>query len=100
MAKYLPFLLLFATSCWLSYIKEIDRLERDEEPRQDGKRFLLIGLASLVLSFLFTLWSADAGLILLTLTMYLGTLLLGIAAGHRIALAVYCKRNPELFDEN
>ena len=64
MAKYVPFLLLFATSCWLSYIKEIDRLERDEDPRQDGKRFLLIGLASLVLSFLFTLWSADAGLIL------------------------------------
>ena len=99
MTKYLPFILLFGTSCWLSYIKEIDRLDRDCEPRQDGKRFLLIGLAALVLSVLFILWSADAGLIMLTLTLYLGALLLGILAGQRIALAVYCKRNPDLFEE-
>ena len=99
MVKYLPFLLLFGSACGLSYIKEIDRLERDEAPRQDGRRFLLIGLAALVLSILFTLWSADAGLILLTLTLYLGAALLGILAGHRIALGVYIKRNPGLFEE-
>ena len=95
----MPFLLLFGAACWLSYIREIDRLDRDEDPRQDGKRFLLVGLAALGLSLLFTLWSADAGLIMLTLTLYLGAVLLGIAGGHRIALAVYCKRNPELFEE-
>ena len=100
MAKYLPFILLLGTSCWLSYIKEIDRLERDEDPRADGKRFVWLCIASLALSFLFTLWSADAGLILLTLTLYLAVLLLGITAGRRIAWMVYRKRNPDLFEEN
>ena len=100
MMKALPFLLLFGAACALSYIKEIDRLERDLEPRQDGKRFVLMIVAALLLSLVFTLWSADAGLILLTLTLYLSALLLGISAGQRIALMVYCKRNPELFDED
>ena len=99
MAKYLPFLLLFATSCWLSYIKEIDRLERDEDPTRSGRRFLLAGFLSLVLTVLFTLWSADAGIIMLTLSLYLFALLLGISAGHRIAWSVFCKRNPDLFEE-
>ena len=99
MMQALPFLLLFGTSCWISYIREIDRLERDEEPRQDGKRFLITAMAALVLCVLFTLWSVDAGLIMLTLTLYLSTLLLGIAGGHRIAWMVYCRRNPELFAE-
>ena len=99
MAKYLPFILLLGTSCWLSYLKEIDRLERDCDPRRDGRRFFLIGFSSLVLSLLFTFWSADAGLIMLTLTLYLAVLLLGMAAGQKIAWMVYCRRNPELFAE-
>ena len=97
---YIPYLLLFAAACALAYIKEIDRLDRDEEPSENGKKFFLTVFASLVLTILFTLWSVDAGLILLTLTLYLSALLLGISAGQRIALMVYCKRNPELFDED
>ena len=43
----------------------------------------------------------DAGLILLTLTLYLVSLLSGIAAGQWLAWMVYCKHNPDLFeDEN
>ena len=48
---------------------------------------------------LFTMLSADAGLILLTLTMYLAVLLLGIYLGQKLAWIVYCKRNPDLFEE-
>lgn len=99
MAKYLPFIFLLGTSCWLSYLKEIDRLERDYDPRRDGRRFFLIGFSSLLLTLLFTFWSADAGMIMLTLTLYLVVLLLGILAGQRIALAVYRRRNPDLFTE-
>ena len=99
MIKLLPFLLLFGSACFLAYLKEIDRLERDQEPRQVGKRFVAVGVASLVLTFLFTLISADAGLILLTLTLYLATALAGIAAGSAIALTVYRRRNPDLFEE-
>ena len=99
MIKLLPFLLLFGSACFLAYLKEIDRLERDQEPRQVGKRFVAVGVASLVLTFLFTLISADAGLILLTLTLYLATALAGIAAGNAIALTVYRRRNPDLFEE-
>ena len=99
MIKLLPFLLLFGSACFLAYLKEIDRLERDQEPRQFGKRFVAVGVASLVLTFLFTLISADAGLILLTLTLYLATALAGIAAGSAIALTVYRRRNPDLFEE-
>ena len=97
---YIPYLLLFAAACGLAYIKEIDRLDRDEEPSENGKKFFRTVFASLVLTILFTLWSVDAGLILLTLSLYLAALLLGISAGQRIALMVYCKRNPELFDED
>ncbi len=99
MIKLLPFLLLFGSACFLAYLKEIDRLERDQEPRQVGKRFVAVGVASLVLTFLFTLISADAGLILLTLTLYLATALAGVYAGHRTAWRVYCKRNPDLCEE-
>ena len=97
--KYLPFLLLFLAACTLSYIREIDRLDRDEEPAGDGKKLFLIGFSSLILTLLFTLWSVDAGLILLTLTLYLIVLLSGIHAGHRIAWMIYRKRNPDLFEE-
>ena len=99
MMQILPFLLLFGAACALSYVKEIDRLERDEEPSRNGKRFLVIIFCALGLSFLFALWSMDAGLILLTLTLYLISLLSGIAAGQWLAWMVYCKRNPELFEE-
>ena len=99
MMKYLPFVLLFGAACGLAYIKEIDRLERDEEPRSDGKRFVAVCVASLVLTLLFTLLSADAGLILLTLTLYLATALAGVYAGQRLALTVYRKRNPDQFEE-
>ena len=99
MMELLPFLLLFGTSCALSYVKEIDRLERDEDPSGGGKRLFAIGFAALILSFLFTLWSADAGLIMLTLTLYLFALLLGIYAGQKLAWLIYCKRNPDLFEE-
>ena len=99
MMKYLPFLLLFGAACGLSYLKEIDRLERDEEPRRDGRRFLAISLAALVLTFLFTLWSVDAGLILLTLSLYLLAVLAGIYAGQWLAWTIYCKRNPEALED-
>lgn len=99
MMQILPFLLLFGASCALSYVKEIDRLERDEEPSRNGKRFLVIIFCALGLSFLFALWSMDAGLILLTLTLYLMSLLAGIAAGQWLAWMVYCKRNPDIFED-
>ena len=99
MMKVLPFLLLFCAACALSYVKEIDRLERDEAPSRNGKRFLVITFCALGLSFLFALWSMDAGLILLTLTLYLMSLLAGIAAGQWLAWMVYCKRNPDFFED-
>ena len=99
MMQILPFLLLFCAACALSYVKEIDRLERDEEPSRNGKRFLVIIFCALGLSFLFALWSMDAGLILLTLTLYLMSLLAGIAAGQWLAWMVYCKRNPDIFED-
>ena len=99
MMKYLPFVLLFGAACGLAYIKEIDRLDRDEDPRENGKKFFLTAVASLVLTFLFTLWSMDAGLILLTLTFYLICVLAGISMGQTIAWLIYRKRNPDLTDE-
>ena len=99
MMSLLPFLLLFGAGCFLAYLKEIDRLERDEEPARSGKKFLLVTFGALGLSFLFTLWSADAGLILLTLTMYLCTVLAGVYAGQWLALLICRKRSPELFEE-
>lgn len=99
MVKLVPFILFFVCACFLAYVKEIDRLERDEEPARSGKRFLLVTFGALGLSFLFTLWSADAGLILLTLTMYLCTVLAGIAAGQWLALLICRRRNPELFEK-
>ena len=95
----IPFVLFFAAACFLAYVKEIDRLERNEEPRRNGRRFLVVTFGALGLSFLFTLWSADAGLILLTLTLYLGTVLAGIYAGQWLAQLIVCKRNPDLFEE-
>ena len=99
MMKYLPFVLLFGAVCGLAYIKEIDRLDRDEDPRENGKKFFLTAVASLVLTFLFTLWSVDAGLILLTLSLYLSTALAGVYAGQKLAWGIYCRRNPDLTDE-
>lgn len=99
MVKLVPFILFFVCACFLAYVKEIDRLERDEKPARSGKKFLLVTFGALGLSFLFTLWSADAGLILLTLTMYLCTVLAGIAAGQWLALLICRKRSPELFEE-
>ena len=99
MVKLVPFILFFVCGCFLAYVKEIDRLERDEEPTRSGKRFLLVTFGALGLSFLFTLWSADAGLILLTLTMYLCTVLAGVSAGNAVALTVYRKRSPDLIEE-
>ena len=99
MMQYLPFLLLFGAACGLSYIREIDRLERDCDPAGNGRKLFLIGFSSLLLTLLFTLWSADAGLILLTLSLYMIVLLAGIHAGHRIAWMIFRKRNPELFEE-
>ena len=96
---YIPYLLLFVAACGLAYIKEIDRLDRDEEPSENGKKFFLTAVASLVLTFLFTLWSVDAGLILLTLSLYLSTALAGVYAGQKLAWGIYCKRNPDLTDE-
>jgi len=93
------FLLLGAAFC-LSYLKEIDRLERDEDPNESGKKLLAISLLALVLSLLFTLVSADAGIIMLTLSFLLFAILAGIAMGHHRAWKVYCKRNPDLFEEN
>ena len=99
MMKYLPFLLLFGAALVLSYIREIDRLERDCEPAGMGRKLFLTGFASLLLTLLFTLFSADAGLILLTLTLYLAVLLAGIHAGQRLAWIIFRKRNPEAFAE-
>ena len=96
---FLPFLLLFGAACGLSYVKEIDRLERDEAPARSGKKFLVTTFCALGLCFLFTLWSVDAGLILLTLTFYLICVLAGISLGQTIAELVYRKRNPDLNDE-
>ena len=99
MVKLVPFILFFVCACFLAYVKEIDRLERDEEPARSGKRFLLVTFGALGLSFLFTLWSADAGLILLTLTMYLCAVLAGVYAGQWLALLICRRRSPELFEE-
>jgi hypothetical protein len=41
----------------------------------------------------------DAGLILLTLSLYLSTALAGVYAGQKLAWGIYCKRNPDLTDE-
>ena len=99
MKLLLSFLLLFGSALVLAYIKEIDRLDRDEEPSENGKKFFLTVLVSLVLTILFTLWSVDAGLILLTLTLYLSAALAGVYAGQKLAWLIYCKRNPDLTDE-
>ena len=99
MMNLLPFLLLFGAGCFLAYLKEIDRLERDEAPARSGKKFLLVTFGALGLSFLFTLWSADAGLILLTLTLYLVCVLAGIAAGQWLALLVYRRRSSDYADD-
>ena len=95
MKAFLPFLLLFGAACGLSYVKEIDRLERDQAPARSGKKFLVTIFCALGLCFLFTLWSVDAGLILLTLTLYLISVLAGISLGQTIAQLLYRKRNPE-----
>ena len=95
MKSLLPFILLFGSACGLAYIKEIDRLERDCEPSRSGRRFLAVCVGALILTFLFTLLSVDAGLILLTLTGYLSAALAGIAAGQSLAGTVYRRRNPE-----
>ena len=99
MTAYLPFILFFLSACALNYLKEIDRLERGEAPRRDGRKFLAIAIAALILTFLFTLISADAGLILLTLSLYLFVILAGITAGQRLAWEIYLRRNPDLFEE-
>ena len=99
MIKLVPFLLLLGSACFLAYLKEIDRLERDEEPNRSGRKLIPITLCALALCFLFTLWSFDAGLILLVLTVHLFAVLAGLAAGNAIALTVYRKRNPDLFEE-
>ena len=96
---FLTNFLMFAAAFGLSYLKEIDRLERDEDPNTSGKRLILIALCALVLSFLFTLLSADAGIIMLTLSLLLLAILSGIAAGHWYAWRVYRRRNPDLFEE-
>ena len=92
-------ILLFAASCALAYVKEIDRLERDEEHNPSGKRLVVISLCALGLSFLFTLVSADAGIIMLTLSVLLIAVLAGTTAGGSIAWRVFQKRNPDLFEE-
>ena len=99
MTTLLPFLLLFGAGCFLAYLKEIDRLERDEKPTRSGRKFLVVTFGALGLSFLFTLWSADAGLILLTLTLHLCAALAGICAGQWLAWLIFCKRNPDIFEE-
>ena len=99
MKAFLPFLLLFGAACGLSYVKEIDRLDRDEAPARSGKMFLVTTFCALGLCFLFTLWSVDAGLILLTLSLYLSTTLAGVYAGQKLAWGIYCRRNPDLNDE-
>ena len=99
MMKWIPFVLFFFAACFLAYLKEVDRLERGGEPSRSGRKFLIITFGALGLSFLFTLWSADAGLILLTLTLYLICVLAGVGAGQWLAWTVFCKRNPDLFEE-
>ena len=91
--------LLFCASWVLSYLKEIDRLERDEDPNRSGKRLVVIALCALALSFVFTLLSADAGIILLTLSVLMLAILTGITAGQWYAWRVYCHHNPDLFAE-
>ena len=91
--------LLFCAAFALSYLKEIDRLERDEDPNESGKRLVIIAFCALALSFLFTLISADAGLIMLTLSLLMLSILAGIAVGHHWAWRVYCKRNPDMFED-
>ena len=91
--------LLFGAAFGLSYLKEIDRLERDEDPSRSGKRLVVIALCALGLSFVFTLLSADAGIILLTLSVLMLAILTGITAGQWYAWRVYCHRNPDLFAE-
>ena len=92
-------LLLFGAAFGLSYLKEIDRLERDEDPTSSGKRLIIIALCALGLSFLFTLLSADAGIIMLTLSVLLLAILSGVTAGQWYAWRVYRRRNPDLFEE-
>ncbi len=92
-------LLLFGAAFGLSYLKEIDRLERDEDPTSSGKHLILIALCALGLSFLFTLLSADAGIIMLTLSVLLLAILSGVTAGQWYAWRVYRHRNPDLFEE-
>ena len=96
---YIPYLLLFAAACGLAYVKEIDRLERDMDPTESGKKLAVISFCALGLSFLFTLLSADAGLIVLILSGLLIAVLAGINAGQKLAWVIYCKRNPDLTDE-
>lgn len=95
MKALLPFLLLFGAACGLAYLKEIDRLERDEAPARNGKKLLVTTFCAMGLCMLFTLWSVDAGLILLTLTFYLLSVMAGISLGQTIALLIYHKHNPE-----
>ena len=52
-----------------------------------------------MLTILFTLWSVDAGLILLTLSLYLAAALAGVYIGQKLAWLIYCKRNPDLTKE-
>ena len=99
MMQILPFLLLFGAACALSYVKEIDRLERDMDPTESGKKLMVISFCALGLSFLFTLLSADAGLIVLILSGLLIAVLAGINAGQKLAWHIYCRRNPDLTDE-
>lgn len=99
MKLLLPFLLLFGAALGLAYVKEIDRLERDMDPTESGKKLAVISFCALGLSFLFTLLSADAGLIVLILSGLLIAVLAGINAGQKLAWVIYCKRNPDLTDE-
>ena len=91
--------LMFGAAFGLSYLKEIDRLERDMDPAENGKKLMVISFCALGLSFLFTLLSADAGLIVLILSGLLIAVLAGINAGQKLAWHIYCRRNPELTDE-
>ena len=99
MKLLLPFVLLFGAALGLAYVKEIDRLERDMDPAESGKKLMVISFCALGLSFLFTLLSADAGLIVLILSGLLIAVLAGINAGQKLAWHIYCRRNPELTDE-
>ena len=99
MKLLLPFALLFAAALGLAYVKEIDRLERDMDPTESGKKLAVISFCALGLSFLFTMLSADAGLIVLILSGLLIAVLAGINAGQKLAWVIYCKRNPDLTDE-